>query len=135
MSRTKNTANQPPSSNQNLRKTYDDLVADHTIVPHILFSPTTPTRALRDPTRSSRRLALGPAICKNFPEQLSPLFPDNIALRPAYQKQNIEWGEWSSLVCKIATTMIEILQLRKSTRVDLLLLKLSWRMHIKIVNR
>ena len=29
------------------------FVADHTIVPDILFSPTTPTRALRDPTRSS----------------------------------------------------------------------------------
>ncbi|KAL0000149.1 hypothetical protein SO802_019751 [Lithocarpus litseifolius] len=98
MSRTKNTANQPPS-NQNLRKIYDDLVADHTIFPGILFSSTTPTRALRDPTHSSRRLVLGLAIFENFPEQMSPLFPDNIAVRPAYQKQNIKWGEWSSLVC------------------------------------
>ena len=30
---------------------------------------------------------------------MSPLFPHNIAIRLAYQKQNIEWGEWSSLVC------------------------------------
>jgi len=94
MSRTKNTANQPPSSNQNLRKTYDDLVADHMIIPDILFSPTTSTKALRDPTRSSRQLVLGPAIFKNFLEQMSPLFPHNIVVRPAYQKQNIEWGEW-----------------------------------------
>ena len=93
------TANQPPSFNQNLRKTYDDLVANHTIVPDILFSPTTPTRALRDPTHSSCRLVFGPAILKNFPEQTFPLFPYNIVVRPAYQKQNTEWGEWSSLVC------------------------------------
>ena len=68
MSRTKNTANQPPSSNQNLRKTYDNLVGDHMIVPDILFSPTTPTRALLDPTRPSRQLVLCPAIFKNFLE-------------------------------------------------------------------
>ena len=68
MSRTKNTANQPPSSKQNLRKTYDNLVGDHTIVPDILFSPTTPTRALLDPTCPSCRLVLCPAIFKNFPE-------------------------------------------------------------------
>ena len=90
MSRTKNTANQPPSSNQNLRKNYDNLVKDHTIVLDILFSPTTPTRALLDPTHPSRRLVLCPAIFKNFPEQMSPLFPHNIAVRHAYQKQNIE---------------------------------------------
>lgn len=98
MSCTKNKANQPPSSNQNLRKTYDDLVANHTIVLDILFSPTTPTRALHDPTRSSRRLVLGPTIFKNFPKHMSHLFPHNIDVRPAYQKQNIEWGQWSSLV-------------------------------------
>ena len=90
MSRTKNTANQPPSSNQNLRKNYDNLVRDHTIVLDILFSPTTPTKALLDPTHPSRRLVLCPAIFKNFPEHMSPLFPHNIAVRHAYQKQNIE---------------------------------------------
>ena len=75
---------------KNLRKTYDNLVGDHTIVPDILFSPTTPTKALLDPTRPSHRLVLCAAIFKNFPEQMSPLFPHNIAVRHAYQKQNIE---------------------------------------------
>ena len=78
---------------------FRSLVVDHTIVLDILFSPTTPTRALCDPTRSSCQLVFGPAIFKNFPEQMSPLFPYNIVVCPAYQKQNIEWGEWSKLVC------------------------------------